>query len=315
MIPTEVRWRYNPPYGRQALPGGKQPVTQKNSCASDTNQACSDTTAQAQPVCQGSTNNCAWKPEWEIQDNAAFNFRPTAAQEVWFAPGKAPFSTAEAQRAFRRLTLRAMLNRGDQLILGFGVDAAFDSIGTAGTPNMGLVGQNYRGGHAVHLIGHVNTGNVTLDGVKYAEQNQGPLTLSHRRVDREEPVGLRLRRRGLRLPARRLSGPGGERHLYPAQRRGGFRHGKLLKPANSAAPFDVATYVSPSWSLPETGVGRDTPTGHRLQITLGPAKPNFAACWRTERSARPAHARRRAWAGVRLYPPGSPRLQGTGPAF
>lgn len=177
MIPTEVRWSYNPSYGRQELPGGKKPITQyKSSCTNYKNQACSDTTAQAQLVCQGSTNNCAWKPEWEIQENAAFNFRPTAGQEVWFGLAKMPFSTAEAQRAYRRLALRKMLNDGDQLVLGFGVDAAFDAIGANGTPNMGLMGQNYRGGHAVHLIGYVNTGSVTLNNVKYAGQNVGSLT-------------------------------------------------------------------------------------------------------------------------------------------
>jgi len=177
MIPTEIRWNYNPSYARQVLPGGKQPVTQfKNSCTNYKNQACSDTTAQAQLMCQGSTNNCVWKPEWEIQENAAFNFRPTAGQEVWFGLAKMPFSTAEAQRAYRRLALRKMLNDGDQLILGFGVDSAFDSIGTNGAPKLSLMGQNPRGGHAVHLIGYVDTGTVTLSGVKYAGQNAGSLT-------------------------------------------------------------------------------------------------------------------------------------------
>ncbi|WP_019009147.1 C1 family peptidase [Deinococcus aquatilis] len=167
MIPTEVRWKYNPSYSRQTLPGGDKPITQfKNSCTNYADQACSDTTAQAQLVCQGSTNNCAWKPEWEIQENAAFNFRPTKGNEVWHSLGTLPFNSTQATREYRRLMMKKMLDRGDQLVLGFGVDAAFDSIGAAGTPSMNLIGQNYRGGHAVHLVGYVNTGSVTIKNVK-----------------------------------------------------------------------------------------------------------------------------------------------------
>ncbi|UQN07352.1 C1 family peptidase [Deinococcus sp. QL22] len=167
IIPTEVRWKYNPSFSRQTLPGGDKPITQfKNSCTNYADQACSDTTAQAQLVCQGSTNNCAWKPEWEIQENAAFNFRPTKGNEVWHSLGTLPFNSTQVTREYRRLMMKKMLDRGDQLVLGFGVDAAFDSIGAAGTPNMNLVGQNYRGGHAVHLVGYVNTGSVTINNVK-----------------------------------------------------------------------------------------------------------------------------------------------------
>ncbi|THF70125.1 hypothetical protein E7T06_08715 [Deinococcus sp. Arct2-2] len=169
MIPTEIRWKYNPSYSRQTLPGGDKPITQfKNSCTNYADQACSDTTAQAQLVCQGSTNNCAWKPEWEIQENAAFNFRPTKGNEVWHSLGTLPFNSTQVTREYRRLMMKKMLDRGDQLVLGFGVDAAFDSIGAAGTPNMNLIGQNYRGGHAVHLVGYVNTGSVTINNVKLA---------------------------------------------------------------------------------------------------------------------------------------------------
>lgn len=178
MIPTEVRWKYNPSYSRQTLPGGDKPITQfKNSCTNYADQACSDTTAQAQLVCQGSTNNCAWKPEWEIQENAAFNFRPTKGNEVWHSLGTLPFNSTQATREYRRLMMKKMLDRGDQLVLGFGVDAAFDSIGAAGTPSMNLIGQNYRGGHAVHLVGYVNTGSVTIKNVKLSNFiNLGDMT-------------------------------------------------------------------------------------------------------------------------------------------
>ncbi|ANE42640.1 C1 family peptidase [Deinococcus puniceus] len=177
MIPTEVRWKYNPSYSRQTLPGGEKPITQfKNSCTNYADQACSDTTAQAQLVCQGSTNNCAWKPEWEIQENAAFNFRPTKGNEVWHSLGTLSFNSTQATREYRRMLMKKMLDRGDQLVLGFGVDAAFDSIGAAGTPNMNLVGQNYRGGHAVHLVGYVNTGSVTINNVRIAGINLGNMT-------------------------------------------------------------------------------------------------------------------------------------------
>lgn len=62
---------------------------------------------------------------------------------------------------------------------------------------------------------------------------------------------------------------------------------------------DVAVHVNPTWTIPETGVGGYTPTGHWLQLTLDPANPNFAESWLRE--VRPTlahelhHARR--WRG------------------
>ncbi|WP_104989588.1 DUF2268 domain-containing putative Zn-dependent protease [Deinococcus sp. NW-56] len=52
---------------------------------------------------------------------------------------------------------------------------------------------------------------------------------------------------------------------------------------------DVALYVSPSWTLPETGMAGYTPTGHWLQVTLDPTNPHFAGGWRTELPATLAH--------------------------
>ncbi|WP_221090558.1 C1 family peptidase [Deinococcus aquaedulcis] len=165
MIPTEVRWKYNASRSRLRVPADtKQPITAyKNSCVNYLNQACSDTTVQAQLVCQNGTNNCAWKPEWDIAPNAAFNFRPTAGNEVWVALGGLNLGNPAATRAYRRAMLRQMLDRGDQLVLGFGVDRAFDAIGANGLPNTALMGQNFRGGHGVHMVGYVNTGTQTYD--------------------------------------------------------------------------------------------------------------------------------------------------------
>ncbi|WP_198170681.1 C1 family peptidase [Deinococcus arboris] len=165
MIPTEVRWKYNPSRSRTRVPANNdQPITAfKNSCTNYANQACSDTTAQAQLVCQSGTNNCAWKPEWDIAPNAAFNFRPTQGNEVWVSLGGMNLGNADATRAYRRAMLRQMIDRGDQLILGFTVDRAFDSIGANGLPNTALMGQSPRGGHAIHVVGYVNTGNQTYN--------------------------------------------------------------------------------------------------------------------------------------------------------
>ncbi|PTA68716.1 C1 family peptidase [Deinococcus arcticus] len=165
MIPTEVRWKYNPSRSRVRVPADNtKPITAyKNSCVNYLNQACSDTTAQAQLVCQNGTNNCAWKPEWDIAPNAAFNFRPTAGNEVWVSLGGLNLGNAAATRAYRRAMLRQMLDRGDQLVLGFAVDRAFDAIGAGGLPNTALMGQGFRGGHAVHMVGYVNTGTQTYD--------------------------------------------------------------------------------------------------------------------------------------------------------
>ncbi|UBV42229.1 hypothetical protein LAJ19_11430 [Deinococcus taeanensis] len=175
MIPTEVRWKYNPSRSRVRVPADpKQAITAfRNSCVNYLNQACSDTTAQAQLVCQSGTSNCAWKPEWEIAQNAAFNFRPTLGSEVWVSLGKLNLGNAEATRAYRRAMMRQMLDRGDQLLLMFAVDGAFDAIGANGLPNLARMGQDYRGGHGVHLVGYVNTGtqtyNVNIGGLVNAK--------------------------------------------------------------------------------------------------------------------------------------------------
>ena len=163
MLPTEIRWKYNPSRSRVRVPANtQQPITAfKNSCVNYADQACSDTTAQAQLVCQNGTNNCAWKPEWDIAPNAAFNFRATQGNEVWVALANNALGSGDAARAYRRAMLRQMIDRGDQLILGFTVDGAFDSIGASGLPNTGLMGQNPRGGHAIHVVGYVNTGTQT----------------------------------------------------------------------------------------------------------------------------------------------------------
>ncbi|GGN40524.1 C1 family peptidase [Deinococcus daejeonensis] len=165
MIPTEVRWKYNPSRSRIRIPADdKKPVTEfRNSCLNYANQACSDTTAQAQLVCQGGTNNCAWKPEWDIAPNAAFNFRATQGTEVWVALANNVFGSGDAARAYRRALMRQMIDRGDQLILGFNVDPAFDAIGANGLPNLSLMGGKVRGGHAVHVVGYVTTGMQTYD--------------------------------------------------------------------------------------------------------------------------------------------------------
>ncbi|GGR97091.1 C1 family peptidase [Deinococcus sedimenti] len=165
MIPTEVRWKYNPSWSRVRIPADEnKPITEfKSSCTNYDKQACSDTTAQAQLVCQSGTNNCAWKPEWDIAPNAAFNFRATKGNEVWVALASNPFGNGDAARAYRRALLRQMIDRGDQLILGFNVDGAFDAIGANGLPDMNRVGKNYRGGHAVHVVGYINTGTQTYD--------------------------------------------------------------------------------------------------------------------------------------------------------
>ncbi|MFC6661126.1 hypothetical protein [Deinococcus multiflagellatus] len=165
MIPTEVRWKYNPSRSRVRIPADiTKPITEfKNSCLNYANQACSDTTAQAQLVCQGGTNNCAWKPEWDIAPNAAFNFRATQGSEVWVALASNFLGSGDAARAYRRAMLRQMIDRGDQLILGFNVDPAFDAIGANGLPNLGLMGGKVRGGHAVHVVGYINTGMQTYD--------------------------------------------------------------------------------------------------------------------------------------------------------
>lgn len=165
MIPTEVRWKYNPSRSRVRIPADtSKAVTEfRNSCLNYPNQACSDTTAQAQLVCQGGTNNCAWKPEWDIAPNAAFNFRATQGNEVWVALASNALGNGDAARAYRRALLRQMIDRGDQLILGFTVDGAFDSIGASGLPDTARMGQNVRGGHAIHVVGYVNTGTQIYD--------------------------------------------------------------------------------------------------------------------------------------------------------
>lgn len=165
MIPTEVRWKYNPSRSRVRIPADTtKAITEfRNSCLNYANQACSDTTAQAQLVCQGGTNNCAWKPEWDIAPNAAFNFRATQGTEVWVALANNVLGSGDAARAYRRALLRQMIDRGDQLILGFNVDPAFDAIGATGLPNLSLMGGKVRGGHAVHVVGYVNSGMQTYD--------------------------------------------------------------------------------------------------------------------------------------------------------
>ena len=165
MIPTEVRWKYNPSRSRVRIPADPSKAVPefRNSCLNYPNQACSDTTAQAQLVCQGGTNNCAWKPEWDIAPNAAFNFRATQGTEVWVALANNAFGSGDAARAYRRALLRQMIDRGDQLILGFTVDGAFDSIGASGLPDTARMGQNVRGGHAIHVVGYVNTGTQLYD--------------------------------------------------------------------------------------------------------------------------------------------------------
>lgn len=62
---------------------------------------------------------------------------------------------------------------------------------------------------------------------------------------------------------------------------------------------DVALYVNPSWTLPETGIGGYTPTSHWLQLTLDPSNPNFADGWRVELPATLAHElhHARRWRG------------------
>ena len=61
---------------------------------------------------------------------------------------------------------------------------------------------------------------------------------------------------------------------------------------------DVALHVSP-WSLAETGVGGYTPLPYFAQITVDPANPNFARCWRSELPATIAHElhHARRWRG------------------
>lgn len=169
-IPTEVRWKYNPSRNRVRVPANHDlPITAfQNSCVSYSGQACSDTTAQAQLVCQAGTNNCAWKPEFGTVPGTQYNFRPTKGNEVWGSLGGLPFSDPNVTRAYRRAMLRKMLDRGDQLVLGFSVDRAFDSIGANGQPNTALMGQNYRGGHAVHIVGYINQGTQTFNNVRLA---------------------------------------------------------------------------------------------------------------------------------------------------
>ncbi|EYB69326.1 hypothetical protein DEIPH_ctg008orf0040 [Deinococcus phoenicis] len=62
---------------------------------------------------------------------------------------------------------------------------------------------------------------------------------------------------------------------------------------------DAAVYVSPTWTLPETGVGGYTPTGNWLQITLDPANPRFGTAWRQELGPTLAHElhHARRWRG------------------
>lgn len=147
MIPTEVRWKYNPSRSRVRIPADPSKAV----------------TAQAQLVCQGGTNNCAWKPEWDIAPNAAFNFRATQGNEVRVALASNALGNGAAARAYRRALLRQMIDRGDQLILGFTVDGAFNSIGASGLPDTARMGQNVRGGHAIHVVGYVNTGTQLYD--------------------------------------------------------------------------------------------------------------------------------------------------------
>lgn len=168
MIPTEVRWAYNPSWNRIRIPSdNKKPITEFQHSCDNYTQACSDTTPQAQVFCLLGNSFCVWLPNWQIAENAAFNFRPTQGNEIWHSLGAMSFSDPNVTRAYRRQMMRQMLDRGDQLILGFGVDAAFDAIGANGQPNMSLMGTGYRGGHAVHLIGYVNTGKQTFNNVKY----------------------------------------------------------------------------------------------------------------------------------------------------
>ena len=168
MIPYETAWRYNPSPNRVRLPADtSKPITEfRNSCLNYPDQACSDTTAQAQLVCQGGTNNCAWKPEYAA-GGGVNSFRPTRGNEVWASLGGMPFTDVNVTRAYRRNMMRSMLDRGDQLILGFTVDPAFDSIGANGQPNLSLMGGRARGGHAVHIVGYVNTGTRTFNNVQY----------------------------------------------------------------------------------------------------------------------------------------------------
>lgn len=175
LIPGENRWQYNPSWSRVTLPGtpGK-PVTQyKNSCTNySTGQACSDTTAQAQLVCEGGSSNCAWKPE--SNTISTYSFRPTQGQDIWNSLATMPFVNQDVTRAYRRYAMRQMIDQGDQLIQLFGVDGAFDH-NTQGVADVSRLGQNYRGGHGVHIVGYVNTGTKTFNNVQY---KVGPVTVN-----------------------------------------------------------------------------------------------------------------------------------------